>query len=105
MLSIPATLSFPSPNLPRTLHRQTSENSPSTHSGANLAVMSGSMAGHSFAAVSLAVGYRRSDVGLHLSDLAPAAGLAEGAFGEVRWAAVPYVSKHALLGAARPAAR
>ena len=35
------------------------------------------------AAVSLAVGYRRSDVGLRLSDLAPA-GLAEGAFGEVR---------------------
>src|ERR671911_3022928 len=30
------------------------------------------MAGHSFAAVSLAVGYRRSDVGLRLSDLAPA---------------------------------
>jgi len=42
------------------------------------------MAGHSFAALSLAVGYRSSDVGLRLSDLAPAAGLAEGAFGEVR---------------------
>src|SRR5215208_3293415 len=41
------------------------------------------MAGHSFAALSLAVGYRRSDVGLRLSD------------GEVRWAAVPHVSKHA----------
>src|SRR5687768_4034963 len=54
------------------------------------------MAGHSFAAVSLAVGYRRSDVGLRLSDLAPAAGLAEGAFGGVRWAGVSRVSKHAL---------
>jgi hypothetical protein len=57
------------------------------------------------AAVSLAVGYRRSDVGLRLSDLAPAAGLAEGAFDEVRWAAVAHVSKHAPPGAARPAAR
>src|SRR5215208_2086686 len=63
------------------------------------------MAGHSFAAVSLAVGYRSSDVGLPLSDLAPAAGLADGAFDEVRWAAVPHVSKHAPPGAARPAAR
>jgi hypothetical protein len=71
----------------------------------NLAVMSGTHWGSSLAAVSLAVGYRRSDVGLRLSDLAPAAGLAEGAFDEVRWAAVPYVSKHAPQGAALPAAR
>jgi hypothetical protein len=63
------------------------------------------LAGDSLAAVSLAVGYRRSDVVLRLSDLAPAAALAEGAIGEVRWAAVPNVSKHAPPGAARPAAR
>jgi hypothetical protein len=53
--------------------------------GANLAVMSGKHgATLLFAAASLALGLRRSDVSLRLSDLAPAAGLSEGAFGEVK---------------------
>ena len=90
--------------LPRTPSRRSSQNSlPRTRVQTSPGCL-GSMAGHSFAAVSLAVGYRRSDVGLRLSGLAPA-GLAEGAFGEVRWAAVPRVSKHARPGAARPAVR